>query len=300
MPTEQRLRQFVVSDAAGITLGSIVEQLAPGDPQSIEQGRVFVDQQRVQDCQYLAKHGATVTWYLQRQALVDADDVAFSIVARRRDWVVAAKPSNWSCEPDRTGRATSLCDAVADELGATQAHVLTRLDVGVSGLVLLGLSHRVCSAAMELQRQHLIAKDYFALVSGTPATEETWNGPTCGNREAKTHLRVMGEPCVVHSTAENATTVSLVSVQPITGRKHQIRIHANHHGYPLLGDGRYGGLTRVVQKDGSVIGIRRVMLHAYRLVIPWESHTWTTVCPSPHDLTRLWFTLGGDVACLHP
>jgi 23S rRNA-/tRNA-specific pseudouridylate synthase len=298
MPTEQRVREFVVTDAAGSTLGSIVEQLAPGDPQAIEQGRVFVEQQRVRDRQYRAEPGARVTWYLPRLVSADADDVAFSIVARRRDWVVAAKPSKWTCEPDRTGHSTSLRDAVADELDVPQAHVLTRLDVGVSGLVLLGLSHRVCSAAMKLQNQHLVTKEYFALVAGAPAASETWNGPACGDREAKTQLRVLSEPCVVHATQENVSTVSLVSVQPITGRKHQIRIHAAHHGYPLLGDGRYGGPTRVVKTDGSVICIRRVMLHAYRLTIPWEGQKWTVACPPPNDLVRLWSTLGGDANCL--
>jgi len=298
MPTEQRMREFVVTDAAGSTLGSIVEQLAPGDPQAIEQGRVFVEQRRVRDRLHRAEPGARVTWYLPRLVSADADDVAFSILARRGDWVVAAKPSNWTCEPDRTGHSTSLRDAVADELVVPQAHVLTRLDVGVSGLVLLGLSHRVCSAAMKLQNQHLIAKEYFALVAGAPAAAETWNGPPCGNRDAKTQLRVLSEPCLIRATQEKVSSVSLVSVQPITGRKHQIRIHAAYHGYPLLGDGRYGGPTRVVITDGSVLRIRRVMLHAYRLAIPWEGQTWTVACPPPNDLMRLWSTLGGDANCL--
>ena len=299
MPTEQRMREFVVTDAAGSTLGSIVEQLAPGDPQAIEQGRVFVEKQRVKDPQFRAEPGARVTWYLPRLVSADADDVAFSIVARRGDWVVAAKPSNWTCEPDRTGHSTSLRDTVAKELDVPQAHVLTRLDVGVSGLVLLGLSHRVCSAAMKLQNQHLVTKEYFALLAGAPAAAETWNGPACDNREAKTQLRVLSEPCVVPATRVNvSTTVSLVSVQPITGRKHQIHIHAAHHGYPLLGDGRYGGPTYLVKTDGSVLRIRRVMLHAYRLTIPWESQTWTVACPAPNDLVRLWSSLGGDANCL--
>lgn len=298
MPTEQRVREFVVTDAAGSTLGSIVEQLAPGDPQAIEQGRVFVEQRRVKDPHYRAVAGARVTWYLPRLVSADADDLAFSIVAQRGDWVVAAKPSNWTCEPDRTGHATSLRDAVANELDVPQAHVLTRLDVGVSGLVLLGLSHRVCSAAMKLQNQHLIIKEYFALVVGAPAATETWNGPACDDREAKTQLRLLSEPRVVHAAQENANRVSLVSVRPVTGRKHQIRIHAAHHGYPLLGDGRYGGPTRLVKTDGSVLCIRRMMLHAYRLTIPWEGQTWTVASPPPNDLVTLWSTLGGDTNCL--
>jgi 23S rRNA-/tRNA-specific pseudouridylate synthase len=298
MPTEQRVREFVVTDAAGSTLGSIVAKLAPSDPQAIEQGRVFVEQRRVKDPQYRAEAGAHVTWYLPRPVSGDADDVAFSIVARRGDWVVAAKPSNWTCEPDRTGHSTSLRDAVASELHVSHAHALTRLDVGVSGVVLLGLSHRACSEATKLQDQHLIIKDYFALVAGTPAATETWNGPPCGAREARTQLRVVSGSCVVHSTQKNGSTVSLVSVRPITGRKHQIRIHAAHHGYPLLGDGRYGGPTRVVRTDGSVLYIRRMMLHAYRLTIPWESQTWTVACPPPDDLVGLWSSLGGNASCL--
>jgi len=295
MRPEPRKREFLVSSAIR-SLGSVVTELAPGDPDAVEQGRVFVDEQRVVDRRHRVQPGARVTWYARRSSVVEPDDLPFSIIARRGDWVVVSKPSGWSCEPDRTGRAASLRDAVANELGAARVHVLTRLDVGVSGLVLIGLSPRACRLALSLQNEHRLGKDYYALVSGAPVPSITWDGPPCANRYATTQSRRLGEPCVVRSSAP--TICSLLSIKPITGRKHQIRIHAAHHGYPLLGDVRYGGLTRVVKPDGGVVPVKRVMLHAYRLVMPLEKDYWTTHCLPPRDFVTLWTTLGGDPALL--
>lgn len=295
MAPESRRRDFLVCDVP-CSLASIVVQLAPSDHAAIEQGRIFVNQQRIRDPLYSVQPGARVTWYAPR--IGDAGDLAFSILARRGDWVVAAKPAAWSCEPDRTGVTTSLRDAVADELRASSVHVLTRLDVGVSGLVLIGLSHRACRVAMELQNAHRIGKDYFALVSGRPPASVTWNGPPCSNREAKTEVRVLSEPRPIGAAAQKGGAISLLSVKPITGRKHQIRIHAAHYGYPLLGDTRYGGLTRLSGADGRVLPVRRVMLHAYRMIIPWEKQEWITTCAPPRDLAALWITLGGSAAHL--
>jgi 23S rRNA-/tRNA-specific pseudouridylate synthase len=109
----------------------------------------------------------------------------------------------------------------------------------------------------------------------------------------------LGEPCVVAAASQKTLAVSLLSVRPITGRKHQIRIHSSHYGYPLLGDVRYGGPTRLTQPNGSVLSVKRVMLHAYRLVIPWEREPWSITCAPPRDFEGLWTSLGGDPAHLH-
>jgi 23S rRNA pseudouridine955/2504/2580 synthase len=63
-----------------------------------------------------------------------------------------------------------------------------------------------------------------------------------------------------------------------TGRTHQIRVHLQHHGYPILGDDKYG--DRLLDK---AIGPKRLMLHAHRLVIthPQTKERLTIVCPTP-------------------
>jgi hypothetical protein len=68
----------------------------------------------------------------------------------------------------------------------------------------------------------------------------------------------------------------------------------------LLGDSRYGGPTRLVTDDGTVVAVRRIMLHSYRLDIPWECRQWSIVCAVPADFTELWTRFGGGTECLQP
>ena len=84
----------------------------------------------------------------------------------------------------------------------------------------------------------------------------------------------------------------------MTGRTHQIRIHAAAAGAPLLGDVAHGGPRRLVRSDGGVVTIDRVGLHAARIdvtvdgVVEWSGRR----SASRLDLTSIWTDLGGDEA----
>jgi 23S rRNA-/tRNA-specific pseudouridylate synthase len=60
----------------------------------------------------------------------------------------------------------------------------------------------------------------------------------------------------------------LLRVMPLTGRRHQIRIHLSEQGYPLLGDSQYGGPAEQVLPKGALLRVGRVALHAAKLELP--------------------------------
>jgi len=59
---------------------------------------------------------------------------------------------------------------------------------------------------------------------------------------------------------------TLVEASPVTGRTHQIRVHAKHAGHPIAGDAKYGDddFTREIRELGG----KRLFLHAYALKVP--------------------------------
>ena len=60
---------------------------------------------------------------------------------------------------------------------------------------------------------------------------------------------------------------TLVEVEIVTGRTHQIRVHALHGGHPLAGDDKYG--DEVFNKQLRTLGLKRLFLHAHSLSFPW-------------------------------
>lgn len=123
--------------------------------------------------------------------------------------------------------------------------LLTRLDVGTSGLVLAALSERAEAAFRAMEDRGQVEKTYLAIVRGRLA------GPTVLDRRLDTArrrvTRVLDRPAGPWRTtrltplahdAEAGTT--LVRAVIHKGARHQIRVHLAHHGAPVLGDALYG------------------------------------------------------------
>ena len=85
---------------------------------------------------------------------------------------------------------------------------------------------------------------------------------------------------------------SLVELEPVTGRMHQLRAHLAHAAAPLFGDRLYGGPSQWTTADGRVTAIDRIALHAQRVELP----TFAGEAPFPQELTDLWSQLAATPA----
>src|SRR5690606_10791819 len=88
------------------------------------------------------------------------------------------------------------------------------------------------------------------------ANEGTWDSPIDG-KDSSTRWRVVAR----------APSASMLAVDPVTGRTHQIRIHASRAGLPLLGDVDYGGPKQIALPSGRIVALERVALHAARVAV---------------------------------
>lgn len=174
-----------------------------------------------------------------------------------------------------------------------------RLDRETSGCLLVA-RRRSCLKALHAQfREGTVEKRYLALVAGR------WQrGRDIVDLPLDVRYRAGGERhVVVADTGKAAQTgfrlvedfgqVSLLEVTPFTGRTHQIRVHAQAVGHPLVGDGRYG--DPVVNEAMAELGLGRLFLHAHALafVRPGTEVPWVCSAPLPPALARLLEVLGG-------
>jgi RluA family pseudouridine synthase len=124
------------------------------------------------------------------------------------------------------------------------ARVVHRLDRGTSGAMLFP-KNRPAAAWLSKQFQDgLVEKRYLALVSGRP-DEEKWvvDAPIGKVASARYGVVEGGKAAITEfRTVASSGDVSLVEAKPLTGRTHQIRVHLESVGLPIIGDATYGGL----------------------------------------------------------
>ena len=215
-----------------------------------------------------------------------------SILAINEDFVVVDKPTGLATEPDRSG-GPSLRDAVARWLASTRPsavapHALSRLDVPVSGAVTFAISRRAHAIAPQLKERGGLARRYVALCAGALDDRGRWDTPVDGRHAASRFVSL------ARVTLPRGV-VTLALLEPETGRTHQLRIHTSSAKHPILGDGRYGGVTAVADEGGRVVRIERLMLHAAAVRIegpePLEGRA-----PIPEPMCEAWRRLGGEDA----
>lgn len=166
-----------------------------------------------------------------------------------------------------------------------------RLDRDTSGCILVAKKRSALKALHEALRGDGVDKRYLALVHGKwPGHLREINAPLLKN-ELKSGERMVtvhndGKPSLTQfSVIERFGRVAtLIEAKPVTGRTHQIRVHAQFAGHPLLGDPKYGldsANTDIRQK-----GLKRLFLHSstVEVYLPHLKRVMKFEAPSPSDL----------------
>ena len=160
-----------------------------------------------------------------------------------------------------------------------------RLDFETSGMVVFCK----CSFILPLLDYQLsikeIKRQYLAIVEGNIISKKvmTIDKPIGKDRHHSQRMRVSQsgkEAKTSYKCLGFKKNLSLIECQLFTGRKHQIRVHMSHAGYPLLGDKLYG-------RESSLIN--RQALHAYKLELthPITKEKMTLTCHPPYDMSKI-------------
>ncbi len=212
-----------------------------------------------------------------REAVREVSDnlrnlLAGSVLVEGRDWLVINKPSGLAVHGG-SGVKIGLIEAlrqVREDLDFLE--LVHRLDRDTSGCLLLAKSRPALLTLNDSLKQHRMDKQYLALVAGRWSARRDFVAARLdryelGNGERRVRVDPAGKVARTRFAVREAfSRVTLVEAEPVTGRTHQIRVHAAHAGHPLLGDDKYG--SRESQKLAASLGLSRLFLHAASLTFP--------------------------------
>jgi 23S rRNA pseudouridine955/2504/2580 synthase len=162
-----------------------------------------------------------------------------------------------------------------------------RIDRDTSGCIILAKTNVMLRAMHALFREGLIQKDYHTLVKGFVAGDFKVDAPLkkfavlSGERIVRVNEHEGQEALTKFVLLERYNGASLLQASPITGRTHQIRVHAAHRGLPIVGDDKYG--NREFNQAMRNAGLKRLYLHARQLVFTCPLSGQMIVAQAPYD-----------------
>jgi 23S rRNA pseudouridine1911/1915/1917 synthase len=287
--------RWVVGKADGTRLREVLAR-AGADEDAVRDGRVFIGRKRARSGDETVKPGDAI------QISSRAEETAPATLLADEDGLVAAdKPAGIATIPDQTDASSSLLASVARAVGCAPSalHPTSRLDRGVSGVVLFARTEAAAERLRVAREQGSYARRYVAIAAVAPSADEgEWNAPI--GRAKDPRSRAVGGRDAAPARSRFAVVGraglwALLALDPITGRTHQLRVHAAHGGAPLLGDRLYGGPAGATLASGRVVSFGRVALHALRVRVPRTDGSLLEVsAPVPVELREWWRAGGGE------
>lgn len=181
-----------------------------------------------------------------RVRLITLEELKSWIVYEDERLLVVNKPGDVVCHPSKAGPWSSLVGAAREYTGLPTMHLVFRLDRETSGVVVLAKDAAMASRLQTAMMDRKAGKLYLAVLAGELSAPVTVNQPLGDDTASPVFIKTTvvaegGQAAVTHFTPVAASQgFTLVRVVTETGRKHQIRAHAQWLGHSIVGDKIYG------------------------------------------------------------
>jgi 23S rRNA pseudouridine1911/1915/1917 synthase len=259
---------------------------------AIAAGRVTVDGV-ARAKSFRLRGGERLTIELIEHAPLEAEDPPVPVRYEDEHLLVVAKPAGLVTHPTEQRRSGTLVNrllgmglALSGAGGELRPGIVHRLDAGTSGLMIVAKTDAAHEALSHMLRRHEVDRRYLALVRGPVEHESFTVDAPLGRRSERVVVdRSEGRTAeTAFEVRERLDGLTLLEAAPRTGRTHQIRVHLQAIGHPIVGDKAYGGGG----DRATALGLDRPFLHAWRLGFdhPATAERVELEEPLPADLER--------------
>lgn len=307
---EFRSLEAIANERLDIALAQGLELSRSYAKNLVLEGYVQIDGKPVIKAAYKLKGTEILTVMLPpaRPLTVEAEDVELELIYQDQYLACIDKPAGMVAHPTASVRSGTVVNALLGKMPLAKDDlfhpdeedyrpgIVHRLDKETSGVMVVAKTaeaHRELAAAF---KKRLTEKVYLALTVGKLEPEIYVDAPIGRHPNQRHKMGING------SNAKNAQTrfwviaelehatlgiISLLRAKPHTGRTHQIRVHLQHLGAPILGDTVYGRASQYISRQA---------LHAQRLTLPhpYDKQAITFAAHIPEDIRQAWLNLGGN------
>ena len=289
----------------GLRLDRVLASEVQGQSRSqiqrlIEEGRVTLPRVKTLKSNTPVREGDLITVVVPEPVAAEpiAEDIPLDILFQDADIIVVDKPAGMVVHPGAGNETGTLVNALLHHVsdlsgigGEVRPGIVHRLDKGTSGVMVVAKND---AAHQELSRQfhdREVEKQYVAMVWGLVQQRKRIDIPIgrdpVHREKISTRARRSRAAVTRVTWARHVPGLSLLRIAIHTGRTHQIRVHLNAIGHPIVGDSLYGGVHRRVPHPlRAVLRLTRPFLHSERLAFqhPRTGEYLEFIAPLPDDL----------------
>ena len=310
---ERKIDEFIVpSHEEGLRLDIFLSQKDLGlsrsqVKKSVDDGLVRVNQATVK-VSYRLKRGDIIHISRREPTVYHAlpQDIPLTIIYEDPYIIVVDKPAGMVVHPAAGNYQGTLVNAILHHCkdlsgigGILRPGIVHRLDKETSGLLVVAKSDKAHQGLAGQFKQHEVRKTYKALVYGNPKEDDGIIDAPVGRhpvdrKKMSTRSRRSKEALTHWRALERYGVATLLHVDIVTGRTHQIRVHLTALGYPVVGDSLYGNPKRANTIDNSFVraklkAMKRQALHAGEIgfIHPITHQYMAFSSPLPDDIAGL-------------
>ena len=196
-----------------------------------------------------------------------ASEIKLEIIYQNSELIVINKPHGIVVHPSKGHSNDTVINALLGMdikfetiLGQKKPLLVHRLDKDTSGLLLVAKNEKTYNYLTEIQKKRKIQKHYFAVISGVPDKKHaTIDASISRNKSHRKKMSVNSKgrkSLTTYKVIKSNNNMSLLELELHTGRTHQIRVHMQALGHPIIGDILYGKKSKLIDRQ---------LLHAYKL-----------------------------------
>lgn len=283
----QRLDNFLITYLKGVPKTRIYRIIRKGEVR-VNKGRIKPDYRLVEGDMIRippVRQGEVKAFDGQRTIGDKITNLLSHVLYEDEGLLIINKPAGMAVHGG-SGVSLGVIEALRQIRQQDTLELVHRLDRDTSGCLMIAKRRSTLKDIHELLRNGQVEKIYWAVVKGV------WRGGALIDQPLKKNQLSSGERMVrVAEDGQESQTefqvlkqyqqATLVEAKPITGRTHQIRVHAAFAGSPVIGDTKYGDTD--FNRTMKMKGLSRLFLHARKIILQLPGYAETIIVEAPFD-----------------